>query len=71
MGEGKINLSHDPIQALGWPSMTMDFKLAEGVDTAGLKPGMAVEFDLMEKNDVYMIESIRPAMSGDMSMDKK
>jgi len=65
MGEGKINLSHDPIQALGWPSMTMDFKLAEGVSTKDLKPGMAVEFDLMEKNDVYMIESIRPAMSGE------
>jgi len=65
MGEGKINLSHDPIQALGWPSMTMDFKLADGVSTKDLKPGMAVEFDLMEKNDVYMIDSIRPAMSMD------
>jgi len=71
MGDGKINLSHDPIQALGWPSMTMDFRLSEGVSTKDLKPGMAVEFDLMEKDDVYMIESIRPAMSSDMSMDKK
>jgi len=65
MGEGKINLSHDPIQALGWPSMTMDFKLADGVSTKDLKPGMAVEFDLMEKDDVYMIDSIRPAMTMD------
>ena len=65
MGEGKINLSHEPIQALGWPSMTMDFKLAEGVSTKDLKPGMAIEFDLMEKDDVYMIDAIRPAMSMD------
>ena len=39
MGEGKINLSHDPIQALGWPSMTMDFKLTDGVSIKDLKPG--------------------------------
>jgi len=65
MGEGKINLSHDPIQALGWPSMTMDFKLAEGVSTKDLKPGMAVEFDLMEKDNVYLIDAIRPAKSGE------
>ena len=71
MDNGKINLQHEPIDALGWPSMTMDFKLAEGVSTKDLKPGMKIEFDLMEKNDVYMIESIRPAMSDDMSMDKK
>jgi len=70
MGEGKINLSHDPIQALGWPSMTMDFKLADGVSTKDLKPGMAVEFDLMEKDDVYMIDSIRPAMTMDKEADQ-
>jgi len=65
-GGGKINLSHEPISALGWPSMTMDFKLADGVSTNDLKPGMAVEFDLMEKDDVYVIEAIRPAMSNEM-----
>jgi len=70
MGEGKINLSHDPIQALGWPSMTMDFKLADGVSTKDLKPGMAVEFDLMEKDDVYMIDSIRPAMTMEKEADQ-
>ncbi len=69
--EGKINLSHEPISELGWPAMTMDFKLAEGVSTKDLKPGMEVEFDLMEKDDVYMIESIRPTMSKDMSMETK
>ena len=63
--DGKVNLSHDPIQELGWPSMTMDFRLADGVSTKDLKPGMAVEFDLMEKDDVYMIDAIRPAMSVD------
>jgi len=70
-GEGKINLSHEPISALGWPAMKMDFKLAEGVSTKDLKPGMSVEFNLMEKNDVYVIESIRPVMSKDMPTETK
>ncbi|WP_126452702.1 efflux RND transporter periplasmic adaptor subunit [Sulfuriflexus mobilis] len=59
--ENKINMSHDPIPALGWPDMTMDFRVAEGVSLEGLKPGQAIEFDLVEKNDVYIIDSIRPA----------
>ena len=29
-----VNLSHGPIAALGWPAMTMDFGVAEGVATA-------------------------------------
>jgi len=69
--DGKINLKHEPISALGWPSMTMDFKLAEGVSVGDLKPGMAVEFDLMEKDDVYLIGSIRQVMSKDMPMETK
>lgn len=63
--DGKINLSHEPISALGWPAMKMDFKLAEGVSIKDLKPGMAVEFDLMEKDDVYLIGSIRPVGGAD------
>jgi Cu(I)/Ag(I) efflux system membrane fusion protein len=59
--ERKINMSHDPIPELGWPDMTMDFRLDEGVSLEGLKPGQAIEFDMVEKDDAYIIESIRPA----------
>ena len=41
-----INLTHKPISALGWPSMTMDFKVAPLVDLGALKPGEAVTFTL-------------------------
>jgi Cu(I)/Ag(I) efflux system membrane fusion protein len=59
--ERKINMSHEPIPELGWPDMTMDFRLDEGVSLEGLKPGQAVEFDMVEKDDAYIIEAIRPA----------
>ena len=41
--------------------MTMDFRLDEAVSLEGLQPGQAIEFDMVEKNDAYIIESIRPA----------
>ncbi|MGD8998946.1 MAG: efflux RND transporter periplasmic adaptor subunit [Granulosicoccaceae bacterium] len=58
--QGKVNMSHDPIPALGWPDMTMDFRLAEGVSLEGIRPDMAVEFDLEEREDAYVITGIRP-----------
>ncbi|HHC71649.1 MAG TPA: efflux RND transporter periplasmic adaptor subunit [Thiotrichales bacterium] len=60
VGEGSVNLAHDPIEALGWPAMTMDFELAEGASAEGIAPGTAVEFDLIEGSDGYLISAIRP-----------
>ncbi len=57
-GSGKLTLQHEPIEALGWPSMTMDFKLDDSVDTRQLKVGDRIEFDLMERDERYLIEKI-------------
>ena len=66
--EGKINLQHDPISALGWPAMTMDFVLDDGVDVSELTPGEEVMFQLEERDDRYLITAIHKTsdMSGDM-----
>lgn len=42
LGDGSITLSHQPIPALNWDSMTMDFVLPQPVP--GLKPGDRVMF---------------------------
>lgn len=59
--DGKLNMSHEPIDVLGWPAMTMDFKLAEGVSLDGLQEGTAVEFELMQGADGYEVSAIRKA----------
>lgn len=41
-----VTLNHEPIPALGWPSMTMGFKVKDSQQLSKLKPGDAVEFDL-------------------------
>jgi len=58
MKKGMINLQHDPIESLGWPEMTMDFTTQDGVSLKGLAVGDAVEFELVKKNDKYLISAI-------------
>ena len=48
--ESKVNLSHQPIKALGWPEMTMDFKVKEGVELNKLQTGQEIHFTL-EKSE--------------------
>ncbi len=58
---GKVNLSHDPIQALKWPKMTMDFAIHDPATLKGIKPGMEVDFELMRIAGTYQITKIHPA----------
>lgn len=43
---GKVTLDHEPIKDLGWPSMTMGFKVKDNKQLGKLKAGDEVEFDL-------------------------
>ena len=55
---GMITLEHDPIDALGWPAMTMDFITNDGVSLEGLAVGDRVEFELLKVADNYKISAI-------------
>ena len=39
-----VTIAHGPVEALGWPGMTMTFQ-APGIDLATLKPGDKVAFE--------------------------
>lgn len=43
-----INLTHDPIPAIGWPSMTMDFQVLDSVSLSEIDSGSSVEFSLQK-----------------------
>ncbi|GEO81452.1 hemolysin D [Pararhodospirillum oryzae] len=50
--KGVINVSHEPIPVLGWPAMTMDFSLSDGVDRATLpKAGSAITLGIGKAAD--------------------
>lgn len=54
-----INVSHDPIAALGWPKMTMDLPVAQDVNLSGFKAGDDVEFILKPGESEYSIVSLK------------
>jgi Cu/Ag efflux protein CusF len=60
-----VNISHQPIPALGWPAMTMDMAVAPSVDLEAVPPGSSVTFSLSRGSDgVYVIDSLEAASEG-------
>ena len=64
--QNKINMSHDPIPALNWPEMTMDFDVSQEVDLDSFKPDDKVMFELEKDENGYVITSMQKddAMGG-------
>lgn len=56
--KNKINMAHDPIPALDWPDMVMDFDVKGDVSLKGLNKDDKVEFELEKGDNGYMIKSI-------------
>lgn len=44
--EGKVKINHDPIPALGWPKMSMYFRVKDKAVLEGIAAGDKVRFDL-------------------------
>ncbi len=62
----KLTLAHEPIEALGWPAMTMDFALTGNASLEGLQPGARIHFTLLRGDDeVYRIDSIHVLGDGE------
>jgi len=69
MGEGTVTavmadrrmltIAHAPIEALGWPEMTMDFTLTERVELEQVKVGSRIHFSMVQgKEGAYHVDSI-------------
>ncbi|WP_372762516.1 efflux RND transporter periplasmic adaptor subunit [Pseudoalteromonas sp.] len=54
-----VTISHQPIKALDWPQMTMDFTVAESVDFSALKRGQNLHFEITKQADEsYLLTAI-------------
>jgi RND family efflux transporter MFP subunit len=59
---GTVSIKHQPVASLGWPSMTMEFKLANESLAQGLKPGAAIAFEFVERGQgEWVVTSVKPA----------
>ena len=54
----EIVLSHGPVKSLGWPAMTMPFKLPHPDMARTLKPGDTVQFQFRRAEDGFAIERL-------------
>ncbi|MEG3618732.1 efflux RND transporter periplasmic adaptor subunit [Magnetovibrio sp. PR-2] len=61
---GMVNLTHEPIPSIGWPSMTMDFKLLQDASLEGLKENDSVHITLAQDEEGMWGISKIMAMSG-------
>jgi len=55
-----ITLSHEPIPAIGWPAMTMTFRLKSVALAKGLETGDRVVFGFNQTPDGPVIEKLQP-----------
>ncbi|MFN0264216.1 efflux RND transporter periplasmic adaptor subunit [Tepidamorphus sp. 3E244] len=59
--DGKINLSHDPIPALGWPAMQMDMPVRD-VELGSVPLDEPIRFDLVKgEGGTFIVTAIRAA----------
>lgn len=58
--DGTVSITHGPIDALGWPGMTMNFELANSSLASGIRPGSAITFEIVErKPDDWVITAMQ------------
>lgn len=48
---GTVTIAHEPIGALGWPAMTMPFRVASPVLLGKVAVGSKVQFTLLSASD--------------------
>ena len=64
VGKDELTLSHEPIPALKWPSMTMGFKNPASGLPPGLKAGDDVTFEFVQSGDSYQLTRVERKPAG-------
>jgi Cu(I)/Ag(I) efflux system membrane fusion protein len=57
----QITISHEPVPAIGWPAMTMTFRLEPPTLAKGLKAGDRVAFGFEQRPDGPVVRRLGPA----------
>ena len=57
--EGAVNITHEAVDAWGWPEMTMDFMVSESLNIGRFKTGQELHFEVTrQENGSYTITNI-------------
>ena len=58
---GSLTIAHEPIAALGWPAMTMSFKVDQPALLEGVEAGEHIEFTLRGRDMSAVVTSVKKA----------
>jgi Cu/Ag efflux protein CusF len=61
VGEESLTIDHEPIEALGWPAMTMMFGVEDAAMTESIQAGDRVEFSFRRDGSSNLLTAIEPA----------
>lgn len=56
---GVVTLAHEPVKSLGWPGMTMGFKVPDKALFDKLTEGAQVEFEFRQIGKDYVIGAVK------------
>lgn len=56
-----VTIAHGPVEALGWPAMTMGFEAADPATVQSVKAGDKVTFSFRQAAGKYELTAITPA----------
>jgi len=59
--DGSVNITHGPVESLGWHGMTMDFQVKDKALLKGIKPGQKISFEIGKDVSGYVITAISAA----------
>lgn len=60
--KGTINITHEPMPEIGWPTMTMDMPVTKRVDLGAVKPGDKVDFKVkLGRDKQYRVMEMKAA----------
>jgi Cu(I)/Ag(I) efflux system membrane fusion protein len=63
--DGTVSITHEPVAALHWPSMTMDFAVANASLLANIKVGSTISFEIVERSKgEWMITKLQAQHGG-------
>lgn len=67
----KVNLTHDPIEKIGWGGMSMDFKIGDMVALSKFEKGDNVHFMLKKNDDGAFDVAMMTPIGGDPAAFKQ
>ena len=54
----RVTIAHQPVEALGWPAMTMTFSVEDSNLLGKLRPGERIGFEFIKRGNGYLITGV-------------